>query len=114
MAKSARPETFTEKMKWSDWKVTLLNFLKSQPGRNGVPLSYVIRDGTIAQPKTNNFLDGYASSAPLTRRAFDHDASKVHSYIIPFISENNVAEQKVLPYKDDNNGRTDYMALKEF
>ena len=43
MAKSARPKNFTEKMKWSDWKATLINFLKSQPGRNGVPLDYVIR-----------------------------------------------------------------------
>ena len=42
MAKSARPTTFTEKMKWSDWKVTLVNFLKSQLGCNGVPLREMI------------------------------------------------------------------------
>jgi hypothetical protein len=114
MAKSARPKTFTEKMKWTDWKATLSNFLKSQPGRNGVPLSYVIRDDTVVVGSTNNFLDDYASSAPLQGRAFEHDASKVHSYITRFISENNVAEQKILPYKDENNGRTDFIALKEF
>ena len=115
MAKSARPKTFTEKMKWTDWKVTLLNFLKSQPGRNGVPLSYVIRnENAPVQPTYANFLDEYAALAPLQGRAFEHDASKVHSYIIRFISENNVAEQKVLPHKDDNNGRLDFIALRDF
>ena len=115
MAKSARPKMFTEKMKWTDWKVTLLNFLKSQPGRNGVPLSYVIRsDNLVVQNNYANFLDEYAAKAPLQGRAFDHDASKVHSYIIHFISENNVAEQKVLPFKDDNNGRLDFIALRDF
>ena len=115
MAKSARPKMFAEKMKWSDWKVTLLNFLKSQPGRYGVPLSYVIRsDNLVIQNTYANFLDEYAAKAPLQGRAFDHDASKVHSYIICFISENNVAEQKVLPFKDDNNGRLDYIALRDF
>ena len=115
MVKSARPKTFTEKIKWSDWKVTLLNFLKSQPGRNGVPLSYVIRsDNVPVQPTYANFLDEYVAREPLQGRAFEHDASKVHSYIICFISENNVAEQKVLPYKDENNGRLDFIALRDF
>ena len=103
-------KTFTEKMKWSDWKVTLLNFLKSQPGRNGVPLSYNL----AVQNTYANFLDKYAAKASLQGRAFDHNASKVHSYIIHFISENNVAEQKVLPIKDDNNGRLDFIALRDF
>ena len=61
-----------------------------------------------------NFLDKYATKALLQGRAFDRDASKVHSYIICFISENNVAEQKVLPFKDDNNGRLDFIALRDF
>ena len=61
-----------------------------------------------------NFLDEYAARAPLQGRAFNHDVSKVHSYIIRFISENNVAEQKVLPFKDDNNGRLDFITLRGF
>ena len=102
-------------MKWSDWKVTLVNFLKSQPGHNGVPLSYIIRsDNLPVQCTYANFLDEYAGRAPLQGRAFDHNASKVHSYIIWFISENNVAEQKVLPYKEENNGRLDFVALRDF
>ena len=85
--------------------MTLVNFLKSQPGHNGVPLNYVIRDDNIVRLHVHdNSLDRYAANAPLQGRVFDHDVSKVHSYNIRFISENNVTEQKLLPFKDDNNG----------
>ena len=115
MAKSARPKSFTEKMKWSDWKSTLITFLKSQPGRNSVPLDYVIRsDVNLAAGNMVNFLQDYSNRAPLAGNAFNHDAAKVHSYLLRFISENNVAEQMILPYKDQNNGRVDFNALVEF
>ena len=41
---TAKPRTFTKEMKWDDWKPIFSNFLKSIPGFNGIPLSYVIRD----------------------------------------------------------------------
>ena len=44
MTKNAMPKTFTEKMKLIYWKVMLMNFLKYHPGRNGVPLKYVVLD----------------------------------------------------------------------
>ena len=115
MTKSAGPKNFTEKMKWSDWTSTLINFFKSQPGRNGVPLDYVIHNDV--NPMGGNvvsFLQDYSNWAPLQGNAFNHDAAKVHSYLLCFISENNVAEQKILPYKDQNNGRVDFNALVEF
>ena len=85
MAKNAMPKNFTEKMEWEDWKSTLANFLKSQPGRNGVPLSYVIRDNEHPVVRANaNFLDDYVDRASLNGRVFTADASKVHSYIVLF------------------------------
>ena len=105
MAKSARPKNFTEKMKWSGWKSTLINFLKSQPDRNGVHLDYVIcSDVNPVAGNMVSFLQDYSNRAPLEGNAFNHNAAKVHSYLLCFISENNVAEQKTLPYKDQNNG----------
>ena len=71
-------------------------------------------DNTVRPAVYANFLDEYAANAPLQGRAFNHDAPKVHSYIIRFISEKNFAEQKVLPFKDDNNGRMDFIALRDF
>ena len=40
-ATTAKPKQFTESMKWQDWKTIFVNFLRTQPGRNGVPLSYI-------------------------------------------------------------------------
>ena len=42
------------------------------------------------------------------------DSTKVHLFILRLISDNPVAEQKLLPHKDDNNERLDYLALKQF
>ena len=87
------PKNFTEKIECMDWKVTLINFLKYQPGGNGVPLNYVIRGNVSAIVRTNiNFLDDYVDRTPLSGRVFNADASKVHSYIARLISENAVAE----------------------
>ena len=115
MAKSAMPKEFTEKMKWAYWKGTLINFLKSQPGRHGVPLSYVICENDTPIIRDNaNFLDDYVDQAPLNGHAFTSDASKVHSYIARLLTGNPVAEQKILPHKDTSNGRIDCNALKEY
>ena len=116
MLKTALPKCFTEKMKWMDWKTTFIGFLRTQPGRNGVPLSYVICDNT--NPITNrtnaDFLDDYVDQAPLTGTAFIMDRLKVHMLIVRFISEHTVAEQKILPFKDQADGRVDFMALKDY
>ena len=61
-----------------------------------------------------NFLDDYVDKCPLQGRLFSIDAPKVHSYILRLISDNPVAEQKILPHKDLNNGKIDFAALKEF
>ena len=115
MLKSAMPKNFTEKMKWDEWKNTLQSFFRTQPGRYGIPLSYVIRDNDLPLIRNNNdFLDEYVDRAPLEGRAFIMDSTKVHLFILRLISDNLVAEQKLLPHKDDNNGRLDYLALKQF
>ena len=112
MIKTALPKQFTEKSKWSDWKVTFVGFLRTQPGRHGVPLSYVIRENANARITMNpDFMDDYVNSAPLAGMVFIMDSSKVHSYLLRMISDNPVAEQKVLPFKDTNDGRQSYNAL---
>ena len=42
IAENARPKMFLKDMKWEDWKPIFSNFLKSIPGFNGIPLSYII------------------------------------------------------------------------
>ena len=115
MLNNATTNTFTDKMKWINWKITLIKFLKYQPRRNGFPLNYVIQNNFNPIIRNNpNFLDDYADRTQLQGRVFTHDAAKVHSYIISLISENNVAEQKVFPYKDNANCLEDLLDLKDF
>ena len=113
-AKNARPKQFTEEVKWEDWRDSFSAFLRSQPGRNGVPLSYVIREnaGPIYRVNTQ-FLDDYVDQAPLDGEAYAADAEEVHSYIINFITENKTAENKILPFLARADGRVDYQALKD-
>ena len=112
---TALPKTFTEKMKWNDWKTTLIGFLCTQPGRNGVPLSYIVRDNTTALIRTNaDFLYDYVDQAPLTGTAFIMDRLKIHTLILRLINEHTVAEQKILLFKDQSNGLVDYMALWDY
>ena len=108
MARKYRPKNFTEKMKWMDWKAKLIIFLKSQPGRNSVPLNYVITYNVAVIVQTNtNFLGGCVYSTPLTGRVFNADASKVHFYIARLIYENSVSELKILPHKYADDGCVD-------
>ena len=113
-ASTALPKTFTDKIKWLDWRDTFIMFLRTQPGRNGVPLSYIIRKNE-EQVLGNNveFLDDYANMAPMNGPAFAADAAEVHTYIVNLISGNSTAENKILPYLAENNGRKDFLALKE-
>ena len=55
---TAKPQQFTDKLKWTEWYPTLVNFLRAIPGRKGIPLSYVIRpnDVTIHQ-NYGDFID---------------------------------------------------------
>ena len=115
MAKNEMPKSFTHKMEWMEWASTLLDFLKLQPRRNGVPLNYVVRDNEATITRTNaNFLDNYIDRTLLTGRAFSYNASKLHSYIVQLISENSVSEKKIFPYKDSSDIRVNFMALKEY
>ena len=113
MANKSMPNNFTENMERMEWKAKLINFLKSQPGRNGVPLNYVIRDNVFAIVRTNmNFLGDYVDRTPLTGFCLNANASKVHSYIAQLISENIVSEQNLVPHKDADYGRVDYISLQ--
>ena len=113
-AKTAKPKQFSSKVKWEDWRDSLINFLRTQKGRNGVPLSYVIRESELAIIRQNaEFLDDYVDHAFLDGEAFASDANEVHTYIVNFITENETAENKILPYLAQANGRVDFIALKE-
>jgi hypothetical protein len=114
LSETAKPQMFTESIKWTDWIPVFTNFLKSLPGRHGVPLTYVIRDNDDAMviPSADMF-DDYMNRAPLTGEALNADASEVHTYIVNFIAGNETAESKILAFADQSNGRLDFKALQD-
>ncbi len=84
------------------------------PGRDGVPLSYVVRDMNAPDPTPHpNFLDDYVSMAPLAGNAFVIDTSQVHTFLMNLISGNDTAEAKVQRIDNQNDGRVDSLRLKE-
>ena len=115
-ASTALPKQFTEESKWIDWKGSFINFLRTQPGRDGVPLNYVIRDNVnpppAGTPPSTEFLDDYVSHSPLNGATFASDAGEVHTYLVNFISGNATAENKIMPFVAERNGRTSFQALK--
>jgi len=112
---AAKPGKFKENTKWDDWYPTFLNFLRAIPGRNGVPLSYVCRDFDEPAPIDLNidFIENYILQAPVWGEAFNVDAAEVHTYLVNFMSGNNVAEVKMLSNAHRTNGRLDFKALRE-
>lgn len=110
---SAKPSAFTNDMKWEEWSHTFSNYLRTIAGRNGVPLSYVIRDSDTVDPTPNpSFLDNYVAMAPLSGAAYTEDAGVVHTLLASFISGNETAEAKVQGLMDKADGRLDFKALK--
>ena len=114
ITETAKPELFTDKVKWEDWSPVFINFLRAIPGRDGVPLSYICRpnENPVVDPNAD-FIDDYVNRAPLEGEAFRIDASEVHTYITNFTSGNSTAESKLLANSNCNNGRLDFIALKE-
>ena len=115
MSDAAKPPKFTTTMKWSDWSPTFINYLRTIPGRDGVPLSYVIRDKEESDPTPHeDFMDEYVSMAPVNYgEAFTRDAAEVHTLIVKFITGNETAEMKIKVHESLRNGRMDWIALKE-
>lgn len=85
------------------------------PGRNGIPLNYVIRESEERMPGEHpDCMDGYVSMVKLDGPAFSEDANVVqHTLLASLIAGNETAEAKVQSFVDKRNGRKDFLALKE-
>jgi hypothetical protein len=115
LSEAAKPDKFKESTKWEDWKPTFLNYLRSMPGRDGVPLKYVCRDKDEADLDAANedFLDDYVASAPLTGNAYAIDSVQVHTFLLNFVTGNDTAEAKIQGLARINDGREAFKRLVE-
>ena len=115
LSEAAKPEKFKESTKWEDWKPTFLNYLRSIPGRDGVPLKYICRDKDEADliVASDDFLDDYVAAAPLTGNAYAIDSVQVHTFLLNFVTGNDTAEAKIQGLNRPNDGREAFKRLIE-
>jgi hypothetical protein len=112
LAEAAKPEEFKESMKWEDWKPTFLNYIRSIPGRDGVPLKYICRVKEEADATPNeDFLDDYVAMAPLDGESYAIDTVQVHTFLVNFVSGNDTAEAKIQGLQRPNDGREAFKRL---
>ena len=110
---AAKPERFTKDIKWEDWSPSFLNYLRTIPGRDGVPLLYITRENEQSDPTPqSDYLDEYINNAPLQGNAFVSDAAQVHVYIVNMIAGNEEAESVIKVFETERNGRKDWLSLK--
>lgn len=113
MSQQALPQDFTNDVQWEDWHPTFINYLRTIPGRDGVPLSYVIRIQEASIPTTHeDFLEIYVDMAPLHGEAFVMDNAKVLVLLRKFIVGNTVAEAVLQAIDIASNGRKAFDALR--
>ena len=114
ISSAAKPKDFMKDVKWDNWAPTFINYLNAIPGRDGIPLSYIVRENEDPDHTPNtNFLDDYIRTASLTGPSYEIDSTKVHAFIQTRIMGNDEAEATIKPHENIHDGRNDWKALKE-
>jgi uncharacterized membrane protein YgcG len=112
LAEAAKPKKIKVATKWEDWKPTFLNYIRTMPGRDGVPLKYICRDADEPDCTPNeDFLDDYVAMAPLEGNAYAIDTMQVHTFLVNFVSGNDTVEAKIQGLSRAYDGRE---AFKRF
>ena len=88
-------------------------YLRCLVGRNGVPLSYVIRDHEAGDPTPHeDFLQMYINMAPLNGDAYVIDNGRVLTLLLKFVKSNDLADGAISAINTENDGRKAFMAVK--
>ena len=79
----------TKTVKWKYWAQTFINYVRSIPVRDCVPLEYIIRATDLPDITPNkDFLDDYVNNATLVGEAFTINAVELYSFIVNLITQN--------------------------
>ncbi|CAJ1939808.1 unnamed protein product [Cylindrotheca closterium] len=113
MSQQALPQDFTNDVQWEDWCPTFENYLRTIPGRDGVPLSYIVRmNDTGMLTLHEDFLEIYINMAPHVGEAYVMDNAKVLVLLSKFIVGNTKAEATLQAINIAGNGREAFNALR--
>ena len=75
--------------------------MRAIPGRDGVPLRYIIRANDLPDITQNkNFLCKYVNNATLMGESFTIDAAEVHTFIVNLIVHNEEDESFIKVHED--------------
>ena len=111
--RESSPGKFKDESKWNTWKEGLANYLATQIGSFGVPLSYVIREreeGDGDDHTESDFIEKCVLCAPLNGAHYEADKRQVHQLIYGLV-QGETAESWIKKLRTKNDGRRDYMAL---
>ena len=113
ISKAAKPVRLTNQVKWENWAPTFINYVREIPGRDGVPMEYVIRANDLSDFTPNkDFLGDLVNNVTLMGEAFTIDAAEVHTFIVNLISQNEEVESVIKLHEDGRDRRKDWKALK--
>ncbi|CAJ1969811.1 unnamed protein product [Cylindrotheca closterium] len=108
----ALPQDFTNDVHLEDWCPTFKNYLRTIPGRDGVPLSYIVRMNDAGMLNLHkDFLATYVNMAPHVGEAYVMDNAKVLVLLSKFIVGNTEAEAILRAINIAGNGREAFNAL---
>ena len=62
IASASKPEKLTKDKKWENWAPYFLNYLRAIPGRDGVPLKYIVRAKKLPNPTTQAVIDSIVTT----------------------------------------------------
>ncbi|CAJ1956295.1 unnamed protein product [Cylindrotheca closterium] len=113
MSQQALPQDFTNNVQWEDWCPTFENYLRTIPGRDGVPLSYIVRmNDTGILTLHEDFFEIYFNMAPHIGEAYVMDNATVLVLLSKFIVGNTKAEATLQAINIAGNGREAFNALR--
>jgi hypothetical protein len=113
VSKAADPGKFKDKRKWPEWEPSIVNYLSTIQGVNGVPLSYVVRDKAVAEADTvyQSFNEQAIACAPLEGPVFQADSRKVHQLLKSFLQSES-AQLWIKSISCKQSGREDMIVLR--
>jgi len=107
-------KTLTSTMNYEDWYPTFYNYLSQIPGRNGVPISYIIRDDVIPTTAiTGNHMVDYINFYPHGGDSYNMDNDQVSIHLLSLIVGNTELESIIQALDAPRDGRLMNIAIKE-
>ena len=94
---------------------TFINYLRNISGRDGILLSYAIRDLEDANLTSyESFMDKYVPITPFNHgEAYGRDTAEVHTLVVKVINGNEIAEMRINAHESPRNSTINWLTLKQ-